>query len=264
MKMRLATVRPPGMEHAVAACGRGGKTFSALRLGTGMAKRRNGRLFVIDTEAGRACKYAREFSFEHVPFEPPYKPSDFLAAIQSCVAAGAGAIVVDSMSDEHEGIPGGVLDWHQKEMDRLATDDQGKRERFNIVRFQECRPCAFLARIYADATVRQVRNAVGHEIRNFLYARSCKRASMRENAFGSCDRGIVIGAVGRDQGVHRGLCLSDRHPIAANLRGVGAEFDNLRTHVADSTILHKQLVDGRLQDIKARQARQPRGICHAA
>jgi len=106
----------------------GGKTFSALRLATGMCKVRGGQPFVIDTEGGRARKYAGQFAFRHVPFEPPFRPADFLEAIKFCVAEGAGAIIVDSMSDEHEG-EGGLLDWHDQELDRMAGSDWSKRER---------------------------------------------------------------------------------------------------------------------------------------
>jgi hypothetical protein len=106
----------------------GGKTFSALRLATGIARVRGGEVYVIDTEGARATKYASRFAFQHVPFGPPYKPTDFLASIHQMAEAGAGAIVVDSMSDEHEG-EGGVLDWHDQELDRMAGNDWQKRER---------------------------------------------------------------------------------------------------------------------------------------
>lgn len=106
----------------------GGKSYSALRLATGMCRVRGGEPFVVDTEGGRARKYAGQFKFRHVPFEPPYKPSDFLTAIEYCVKEGAGAVVIDSASDEHEG-SGGVLDWHDEELDRMAGSDWSKRER---------------------------------------------------------------------------------------------------------------------------------------
>lgn len=106
----------------------GGKSYSALRLATGMCKVRGGEPFVIDTEGGRARKYAGQFKFRHVPFDPPYRPTDFLQAIEHCVSEGAGAIVIDSASDEHEG-SGGVLDWHDDELERMAGNDWAKRER---------------------------------------------------------------------------------------------------------------------------------------
>lgn len=109
-----------------------GKTFSALRLATGMQRVAGGDIYVVDTEAGRALHYADQFSFRHVPFEAPFDPLDYLAAIEYCVKQGAKTIIVDSMSHEHEG-PGGVLEQHDAELDRLAGDDWKKRQRVNML-----------------------------------------------------------------------------------------------------------------------------------
>lgn len=97
----------------------GGKTFSALRLATGMQRVTGGDIFYIDTESRRALHYADSFKFRHVPFAAPFSPMDYLEAIEHCVGKGAGIVVVDSMSHEHEG-PGGVLEWHDREVERLA------------------------------------------------------------------------------------------------------------------------------------------------
>jgi hypothetical protein len=76
---------------------------------------------VIDTENGRACHYADRFRFRHVPFAAPFDPLSYLAAIEHCVRKGAGVVVIDSMSHEHEG-PGGVLDMHDK-----VVEEKGER-----------------------------------------------------------------------------------------------------------------------------------------
>ncbi len=96
-----------------------GKTFSALRLASGFQRVNPGEIFVIDTEAGRALQYAKQFRFEHVPFGAPFGPLDYLGAIKYCVDNGATNIVIDSMSHEHEG-PGGVLEIHAVEHQRLG------------------------------------------------------------------------------------------------------------------------------------------------
>lgn len=96
-----------------------GKTYSALRLATGMQRVDGGEIFFIDTEARRALHYADRFSFRHVPFTAPFGPMDYLAAFEHCVNKGATVIIVDSMSHEHEG-PGGVLEMHAAETKRLA------------------------------------------------------------------------------------------------------------------------------------------------
>jgi hypothetical protein len=103
-----------------------GKTYSALRLATGLA---GGKKFaVIDTEARRALHYAGTFSFDHGDLQPPFTPDAYLSAILAAEAAGYPVAVVDSMSHEHAG-SGGILDWHEAELTRMAGDDYGKRER---------------------------------------------------------------------------------------------------------------------------------------
>lgn len=93
----------------------GGKTFSALRLATGIQRVSGGEIFGIDTEARRMLHYADQFKFRHIEFRAPFGPLDYLAAIEHCIAKGAKTIIVDSMSHEHEG-PGGVLEQHDQIM----------------------------------------------------------------------------------------------------------------------------------------------------
>jgi len=97
----------------------GGKTYSALRLATGIQRIVGGDIFGIDTESNRMKHYADWFSFRHVPFRAPFSPDDYAEAIRHCVSRGAKTIIVDSASHEHEG-QGGVLEWHEAETQRLA------------------------------------------------------------------------------------------------------------------------------------------------
>lgn len=102
-----------------------GKTFSAMRLASGIAA---GKPFaVIDTEAGRAKHYADQFRFDHGDLKPPFRPDHYLEAIRAADAAGYPVVVVDSMSHEHAG-EGGLLDWHEEELTRMAGEDWKKRE----------------------------------------------------------------------------------------------------------------------------------------
>lgn len=96
-----------------------GKTYSALRLATGIQRVAGGDLWYIDTEASRSLHYADKFKFRHVPFAAPFSPADYFAAIEHCVVKGAKTIVVDSTSHLHEG-PGGVLEMHESELQRLG------------------------------------------------------------------------------------------------------------------------------------------------
>ena len=108
-----------------------GKTFSALRLATGMQRITGGEIFVIDSESRRALHYADKFTFRHVEFKAPFSPLDYLAAIEYCVSKSAGVLIVDSASHEHEG-PGGVLEWHERELDRIAGMDEGRRNKMTF------------------------------------------------------------------------------------------------------------------------------------
>lgn len=105
-----------------------GKTYSALTLASGMQEVAGGPPVLIDTEGGRSKKYADLFKFSRIDFAPPFRPGDFLAAILAAVATNPCAVIVDSLSDEHEG-EGGVLDWHEAELERIAGSDWAKRER---------------------------------------------------------------------------------------------------------------------------------------
>lgn len=102
-----------------------GKTYTAMRLAKGIA---NGKPFaVIDTEAGRAKHYADQFRFDHGDLKPPFRPEAYAEAIAAADAAGYPVIVVDSTSHEWAG-EGGILDWQEEELDRMAGTDWKKRE----------------------------------------------------------------------------------------------------------------------------------------
>lgn len=103
-----------------------GKTFSAMRLASGIAQGK--KFVVIDTEAGRAKHYADQFNFDHGDLHPPFRPEAYIEAIMAADKAGYPVIVVDSMSHVWAG-DGGVLDWHDDELTRMAGNDWAKRER---------------------------------------------------------------------------------------------------------------------------------------
>jgi hypothetical protein len=102
-----------------------GKTCTDLRLATGLSGGK--RFAVIDTEAGRAKHYARRFAFDHCDIQAPFRPQTYEEAILAADAAGYPVIVVDSFSHEWAG-EGGILDWQEEELDRMAGDNWQKRE----------------------------------------------------------------------------------------------------------------------------------------
>jgi len=102
-----------------------GKTYTAMRLAHGIAV--DTPFVVIDTEAGRAKHYADQFRFDHGDLKPPFRPYTYTDAIAAADAAHYPVIVVDSVSHEWAG-EGGILDWEEAELDRMAGDDWKKRE----------------------------------------------------------------------------------------------------------------------------------------
>jgi len=109
-----------------------GKTYSSLRLATGMQRVTGGDIALIDTEAKRATAYDRQFKFNHLDFRPPFGPLRYKAAFQHVIARGAKIVITDSMSHEHSG-EGGVMDQIDKWLDHKCGDDYGKREKLNML-----------------------------------------------------------------------------------------------------------------------------------
>lgn len=104
----------------------GGKTMSAMKMAAGIVGEGN-KFAVIDTEARRALHYAEMFSFDHCELNAPFRPESYIDAILTADKAGYKAIVVDSMSHEWAG-EGGILDWQEEELQRMAGDSYSKRE----------------------------------------------------------------------------------------------------------------------------------------
>lgn len=100
-----------------------GKTYSAMRLASGMAQGK--RFVVIDTENGRASHYADQFSFDVLEMHEPFTPSSYAEAIKAADDAGYPVIVVDSASHEYAG-SGGVLDMQEDEFQRMGGRDSAK------------------------------------------------------------------------------------------------------------------------------------------
>lgn len=100
-----------------------GKTFSALRLATGLAKNMNGKVCAMDTENGRIKYYApkdennidttKEFLFDVAELREPYEPEQYIKIIDAAVDAGYDVLIIDSISHEwnycvevHDKMPG--------------------------------------------------------------------------------------------------------------------------------------------------------------
>jgi hypothetical protein len=112
-----------GLLIGLAGASGSGKTYTALRIATGLA---GGKPFgFIDTEAGRALHYADQFQFDHAQLDPPFTPQAYSEAIHAADDAGYPVIVVDSASHEHAG-DGGLLDMFEIEFERMGRRDAVK------------------------------------------------------------------------------------------------------------------------------------------
>lgn len=114
-----------------------GKTYSALRLATGMAN--GGKVFLGDTDNGRARLYADEFTFSHLDLKDPFRPMLFEKAVLEAQKQGAAVCIIDNFSHEHSG-PGGVLEWHEEELTKLTKGDFSKRDSLNQLAWGRVKP----------------------------------------------------------------------------------------------------------------------------
>lgn len=97
----------------------GGKSYSALRLATGMAneieKQRGQRpkILLANTEQKRGYYYANEFDYDIVDIDAPHNPEKYVDLINFAVEEGYEILIIDSSSHEWEG-KGGCLELHQQ------------------------------------------------------------------------------------------------------------------------------------------------------
>lgn len=122
---RPATRENVGLLIGLSGASGSGKTYTAMRLAHGIAGDRP--FAVIDTEASRAKHYADQFRFDHGDLTPPFTPDRYADAIAAADQAKYPVIVVDSTSHEWAG-EGGILDWQEAELQRMAGDDYKRRE----------------------------------------------------------------------------------------------------------------------------------------
>ena len=81
-----------------------GKTWNALALAEALAGR-DGVVYVIDSERGRAEAYAGDFKFKHLSL-PSFTVETYIEALSLANDEGADVIVVDSISHEWNGRDG--------------------------------------------------------------------------------------------------------------------------------------------------------------
>jgi hypothetical protein len=97
--LKIALIGPSGA----------GKTYTALRLATGIG----GRICLVNTEGDRGYLYSNEFDYDIIDLMPPFKPEQYVEAITYCEKEGYDTIILDSASHEWSG-RGGLLEEHDK------------------------------------------------------------------------------------------------------------------------------------------------------
>lgn len=126
-EIKKASPVPQFARIALSGPSSSGKTVSAIRMALGMVRGTGKRVCVIDTENNRALKYSNFFDFDHVDFQPPFSAERYLEVLLKVCEAGYGAIIIDQMTNEHEG-SGGMLEQHENFLVKRAGDDYKKRE----------------------------------------------------------------------------------------------------------------------------------------
>lgn len=129
------TLRPAKREHTPLVIGlagptKSGKTMSAHRVAVGLAN--GGPIAMINAEGAKGHQYADEFDYLACDIERPYRPERYTEALRTVLEheARPAVVIVDSASHMHDG-PGGLLEYHEEELDRLAGTDQRERDKKN-------------------------------------------------------------------------------------------------------------------------------------
>jgi DNA polymerase III delta prime subunit len=105
-----------------------GKTLSALLFARGLVGP-TGRITLVDTENKRGSMFSDIVpgGYGVIELDAPFSPDRYAGAI-SAAASASDIAIVDTLSHEWSG-EGGVLDWQEDELDRMAGQDWDKRER---------------------------------------------------------------------------------------------------------------------------------------
>ena len=112
-----------------------GKSYSALKVATGIAKECGSGIAYIGTEGSRNTYYADEFDYDLLELEEPFECEKYIEAIDAAVEAGYKVLIIDSMTHEwkwlndvHDKMPGNSFtNWgklkprHHKFMDKVLN-----------------------------------------------------------------------------------------------------------------------------------------------
>lgn len=129
------THRPARRENTpliigIAGPTKSGKTYSAHRVARGLADGRP--ITMINAEGAKGHQYADEFDYTAIDIARPYRPERYTEALRYAlnIDPTPAVVIIDSASHMHDG-PGGLLEYHREELDRLAGSDSKKRDRMH-------------------------------------------------------------------------------------------------------------------------------------
>lgn len=97
---RKAEKRKLALKILLSGASGSGKTYSALRLATGIINKAGGEIYLINTEGDRGEMYGNKFNYNIIDLPEPRSPENYMEAIQYCVDNGASVIIIDSLSHE--------------------------------------------------------------------------------------------------------------------------------------------------------------------
>lgn len=112
-----------------------GKSYSALKVATGIAQKCGSSIAYIGTEGSRNKYYADEFDYDLLELEEPFECEKYMEAIDVAVEAGYKVLIIDSMTHEwkwlndlHDKMPGNSFtNWgklkprHHRFMDKVLN-----------------------------------------------------------------------------------------------------------------------------------------------
>lgn len=110
-----------------------GKSYSALRMATGIAKECGSRIAYIGTEGTRDKYYASNFDYDLLSLDEPFSIEKYVEAIDEAIEAGYKVLIIDSLTHEwlwlndlHDKMPGNSFqNWgklkpkHREFMDKI-------------------------------------------------------------------------------------------------------------------------------------------------
>jgi molybdopterin-guanine dinucleotide biosynthesis protein/uncharacterized protein (UPF0335 family) len=112
MAFKKATKKQSRLRAGVSGPAGSGKTLTSIKIARGLCGD-EGRIAVIDTEKGSACKYGGKFDFD-VSEISDYSVTSMISEIQEAARAGYDVLIVDSLTHTWQWVKAEVDDYARK------------------------------------------------------------------------------------------------------------------------------------------------------